>query len=203
MAICGASAALAIASVIPGNKESERDLFFTVVSVTMLSTVAMILYPIVFSLAGLTDLQSGMVGATIYDVAQVVGAGYSISTEAGDAATIIKLMRVFMLPFVLVVIAVVATNTNDRSTLLQIPAFVIGFAVVAAIIRLNVIPPAVSVAATSLSSWLVVAAISALGVRTNIASMMRPGWQHLAIMVAQTLAPLTMAYMVVRTGLLE
>ena len=37
------------------------------------------------------------IGGTIHDVAQVVGAGYAISPEAGDAATLVKLMRVAML----------------------------------------------------------------------------------------------------------
>ena len=57
------------------------------VAVTTLSTVAMIAYPIVFSMLGYTDLQAGfLIGATIHDVAQVVGAGYSVSREAGDTA---------------------------------------------------------------------------------------------------------------------
>jgi uncharacterized membrane protein YadS len=42
--ICGASAALAIASVLPRHEESERDTILTVVTVTALSTTAMILY---------------------------------------------------------------------------------------------------------------------------------------------------------------
>jgi len=46
VAICGASAAMAIAAVLPKNEHSERNLIFTVLGVTVLSTVAMIGYPI-------------------------------------------------------------------------------------------------------------------------------------------------------------
>ena len=46
VAICGASAALAIASVLPRDKDRERDTILTVVMVTALSTLAMILYPV-------------------------------------------------------------------------------------------------------------------------------------------------------------
>jgi hypothetical protein len=45
VAICGASATLAIAAIIPHNDKTERNVLFTVVSVTTLSTVAMVLYP--------------------------------------------------------------------------------------------------------------------------------------------------------------
>ena len=55
VAICGASAAMAIAAVLPKHDKSERDLVFTVLSVTVLSTVAMVIYPMLSGLFGLTD----------------------------------------------------------------------------------------------------------------------------------------------------
>ena len=98
VAICGASAALAIASVLPSNENRERDTIFTVVSVTALSTIAMIIYPVFAVSIGLDHRQAGVfIGGTIHDVAQVVGAGYTISNETGDIATYVKLLRVAML----------------------------------------------------------------------------------------------------------
>ena len=98
VAICGASAALAIASVLPRNDKRERDTILTVVSVTALSTLAMIIYPIFATSIGLDHRQAGIfIGGTIHDVAQVVGAGYMISNETGDIATYVKLLRVAML----------------------------------------------------------------------------------------------------------
>ena len=80
VAICGASAAMAIASILPKNRHSERNLTFTVLGVTVLSTLAMIVYPIVADLLALTETGTGVFfGGTIHDVAQVVGAGFSVS----------------------------------------------------------------------------------------------------------------------------
>ncbi|WP_223252009.1 YeiH family protein [Paracoccus mutanolyticus] len=98
VAICGASAAMAIAAVLPRHERSERDLAFTVLSVTVLSTVAMVLYPMLSGLFGFTPRDSGVfLGGTIHDVAQVVGAGFSIGPETGETATLVKLIRVSML----------------------------------------------------------------------------------------------------------
>ena len=96
--ICGASAALAIASVLPRNANSERDAILTVVAVTALSTLAMIVYPLIATATGLDHVRAGIfLGGTIHDVAQVVGAGYTISPQTGDTATYVKLLRVTML----------------------------------------------------------------------------------------------------------
>ena len=94
-AICGASAAMAISAALPPHPLKERATLFTIVGVSTLSTVAMIAYPIIAAAVGLDGVHAGMfIGGTIHDVAQVVGAGYAISPEAGDAATLVKLMRV-------------------------------------------------------------------------------------------------------------
>ena len=88
-AICGASAAIAIAAVLPRDEKSERELIFTIAGVTALSTIAMILYPLIVGWAGLDPHQAGIfLGGTIHDVAQVVGAGYSISPDVGDYAVL-------------------------------------------------------------------------------------------------------------------
>ena len=83
VAVCGASAAMAIAAILPKNEHSERSLLFTVLAVTVLSTLAMIFYPLISEFAQLDDRAAGVfIGGTIHDVAQVVGAGFSISEEA-------------------------------------------------------------------------------------------------------------------------
>ena len=65
------------------------------VGVSVLSTVSMIVYPMLAHALGLDPRLAGIfLGATIHDVAQVVGAGYSMSKETGDVATFVKLMRV-------------------------------------------------------------------------------------------------------------
>jgi uncharacterized integral membrane protein (TIGR00698 family) len=120
VAICGASAAIAIASVLPKDEKAEDRLVFTIVGVTILSTIAMVLYPPILALAGLDDHTAGIfIGASVHDVAQVVGAGFSISDHAGETATLVKLLRVSMLAPTVLVIALVARRfagleTHDR-----------------------------------------------------------------------------------------
>jgi hypothetical protein len=73
-AICGASAALAISSMLPRKADSGNDVIFTVVAVTAFSTAAMVIYPALFSAFGFADREIGvLIGATIHDVAQVRG----------------------------------------------------------------------------------------------------------------------------------
>ena len=98
VAICGASAALALSAVMPRNEHSERNLILTVVTVTALSTIAMVTYPLLVKSLGMDFRTAGVfLGGTIHDVAQVVGAGFIISPETGNISTVVKLMRVAML----------------------------------------------------------------------------------------------------------
>src|SRR4249919_2775540 len=113
-AICGASAALALAAALPAHPLKERATLFTVVGVSVLSTVSMIVYPMIAHAIGLDSRAAGVfLGATIHDVAQVVGAGYSMSRETGDVATFVKLMRVAML-LPVIVFAVMCTRARGK-----------------------------------------------------------------------------------------
>jgi len=192
VAICGASAALAIASVLPRHPDHERDTVMTVVAVTTLSTIAMIVYPVIAAGFGLHDHATGIfLGATIHDVAQVVGAGYSVSTAAGDTATIVKLFRVAMLlPVVLAVsFAVQRSGTalpqgESRPPLL--PAFLAGFAALVLVNSAGWLPAAAAQALQQGSRWCLIAAIAALGTKTSLGDLARVGWKPIAIIVGET-----------------
>ena len=98
VAICGASAALAISAVLPPGKDHQRFTLLTVVGVTTLSTVAMVVYPLVVGSLVLDARGAAIfLGGSIHDVAQVVGAGFMISAEVGEGATLVKLLRVALL----------------------------------------------------------------------------------------------------------
>ncbi|MFN3224853.1 MAG: YeiH family protein [Hyphomicrobiales bacterium] len=185
-AICGASAALAISAVMPKRDNLERDTLFTVVAVTTLSTVAMVLYPLLFSVLGFNDEQAGfLIGATIHDVAQVVGAGFSISDEAGNVATLTKLQRVLLLPLVILAI-LMATRKSDGERV-GIPLFVIAFIVFMLINSTGVLPEAVVAFFVEASRWMLITAIAALGVKTSLGAMVNLGGNHIALVVAQTI----------------
>jgi uncharacterized integral membrane protein (TIGR00698 family) len=200
VAICGASAALAISSVLPKSESLEKDTLFTVMTVTTLSTVAMVTYPIIARLFGLGDAETGfLIGATIHDVAQVVGAGYSVSDIAGNLATLVKLERVAMLPIVLLAITL-ASGKGERKGI-ALPAVLIGFVICVLVNSTGLTPPIVQTTASTLSQWLLTIAIAGLGIRTSLKAMLDLGPRHVILVVAETLFLLTAALLAVRFAL--
>ncbi|MCR6628649.1 MAG: putative sulfate exporter family transporter [Magnetospirillum sp.] len=202
VAICGASAALAIAAVLPRHEESERDTIFTVIGVTTLSTVAMIVYPMIVHAFGLGPASAGVfLGGTIHDVAQVVGAGYSISPETGDTATFVKLMRVAMLlPAVMVISMHFRARRSDGHRPPLLPTFLIAFAVLVVVNSTGMVPPPVKAGIEELSRWCLVTAIAALGMKTSIKSMVQLGVRPIVLIVGETvlLAALVLTVLLLR-----
>ncbi|MDV4146339.1 YeiH family protein [Shimia sp. FJ5] len=191
VAICGASAAMAISAILPRNDRSEQHLIFTVMGVTVLSTLAMILYPIAVGLLGLGEVQGGVfLGGTIHDVAQVVGAGFTISETTGDTATLVKLIRVAMLaPVVLVASLLIrryAAGQAEGENPPLLPGFVIGFLVLATLNSLHLIPGLVSDLMSSASRWLLLTAIAAVGMKTNIKELLQVGGTAIALLTVET-----------------
>lgn len=188
VAICGASAAMAIASVLPQTKESERNLILTVVGVTTLSTVAMVTYPSLAHLFGFTDMQAGVfLGATIHDVAQVIGAGYIVSDEAGAVAAVVKLMRVTLLaPAVFVIAMLFSRQAGADATGRAFPMFLIGFAALMAANSFGLVPDEFRSAIAGASRFCLVVAVSALGVKTSLKDLFEVGHRPVTALAAQT-----------------
>ena len=194
-AICGASAALAIASVLPKSASLERDTALTVVGVTTLSTMAMVVYPIITQWLGFDSVMAGQfIGATIHDVAQVVGAGYSLSQSAGDAATITKLMRVAFLMPVLVVISLVVRAHMAKSIGAErtvktplLPWFAVVFLVLMLINSTGWVPSLIQAAASDVSQAFLVLAIAGVGLKTSLKEVTQLGWRPVAMIFLVTL----------------
>lgn len=192
VAICGASAAMAIAAVLPKKYLKEEDVLLTVVGVTAMSTIAMIVYPMLFGWLGLADVESGyMIGATIHDVAQVVGAGYSVSDTAGDIATFTKLLRVALLPVVLLAVAVIFRKEAGGTA--GLPWFVVAFIILMAVRNFVPLPEALLNFINDASRFLLVIAISALGVKTSLKKLFAPGVKGLVLIAIDTLFLLVQA----------
>ena len=187
VAICGASAALAIASVLPRTPDSERDTILTVVTVTALSTVAMIVYPVIATAMGLDHIQAGLfLGGTIHDVAQVVGAGYTVSPQTGDVATYVKLLRVALLLPVVLALGVAWRRRERTEVRAPIPWFLFGFAALVCAGSLGWLPAPATEAANVVSRWCLVAAVAALGMKTSFAALAKVGWRPVALIVVET-----------------
>ena len=187
VAICGASAALAISAVLGNNKQLQRDTLFTVIAVTTLSTLAMIAYPIFYKALDFNDVEIGiLLGATIHDVAQVVGAGYAISEETGNIATYVKLLRVSLLPIIVICITITWKANGNKSQSDCFPWFAIWFAVILLLNSFGIIPEMIRANMELTSKWLLIAAISALGVKTSLKAMKNLGAQHILVVVMET-----------------
>jgi uncharacterized integral membrane protein (TIGR00698 family) len=200
VAICGASAALAIAAVLPREKDGERFTLVVVVSVTALSTLAMVLYPLLARTLELSPHWAGMfLGGTIHDVAQVVGAGYTLGPATGDIATIFKLLRVSLLTLVVLALSVAFRQARDtaqqapqgappsaeRAAL--VPWFLWVFVGAVLLNSAGAIAPEVSAALGHASRACLVVAIAALGIKTSFMQLARAGWRPFVLIVAETL----------------
>ncbi|MES2127172.1 MAG: putative sulfate exporter family transporter [Pseudomonadota bacterium] len=190
VAICGASAALAIAAALPRHPLAERATAFTVIGVSLLSTLAMIVYPIVAHALGLDMHTAGIfLGATIHDVAQVVGAGYGMSVDTGDTATVVKLLRVAMLLPVIFGISLVLRlrQDGDGARVPMLPWFALAFALLVLVNSTLAVPHGVQNGAGTLARWCLVMAIAAIGVRTKLKEIVTVGIKPVLLMVAETL----------------
>lgn len=200
-AICGASAAMALAAALPSHPLKERATLFTVVGVSALSTLAMIVYPTIAQMIGLDPRAAGVfLGATIHDVAQVVGAGYSMSQQTGDIATVVKLMRVAMLVPVILLAVVLSRRqageaSGPRPPLL--PGFAVGFAVLVAVNSTGWLPDLVAKTGSDFSRWFLVASIAGIGMKTQLSELITVGLKPVLLMVGETvfLVVLTLALM--------
>jgi len=198
-AICGASAALAIASVLPRRDGLERDTTLTVVGVTALSTVAMLFYPALTGWLGFDTTTAGLfIGMTIHDVAQVVGDGYKLSPADGDAATVTKLMRVALLmPLLLCVALVLRGRSTAGSGAPLLPWFAVAFAALMVLNSTGIVPLFVQAIATQASQICLVVAIAAVGLKTSLREVTALGWRPVLLLVGVTiwLAALAAGYL--------
>ena len=188
-AICGASAAMALSAVLPRSRDNERWTLVVVLAVTTLSTVAMVAYPLVAHLLAWPDAQAAVfLGATIHDVAQVVGAGYAMGPAVGDQAVVVKLMRVALL--VVVVLAVGAALRRGAHAPaargLPVPPFMLAFLGLVVLHSAGAVPRGWEAPLADLSRACLVVAIAALGVRTSFATLAGAGWRCFALLVAET-----------------
>ena len=198
VAICGASAALAISAVLPREKNGDRFTLMVVVTVTVLSTVAMVVYPLLARALGLPPELAGLfLGGTIHDVAQVVGAGYTLGQQAGDYATVVKLFRVAMLALVVVAVSAMFKAERARARVTHpgavparqplVPWFLWLFVALVAANSVGAVPTHVQGDLADVSRACLVVAIAALGVKTSFRQLTQTGWRPFVLLLVETL----------------
>jgi uncharacterized integral membrane protein (TIGR00698 family) len=195
-AVCGASATLATSAVLPDYAGKETDVVFVVVAVNALATLAIVVYPPLCAALGFGDQVTGvMLGATIHDVAQVVGSAYPVSETAGNTAVIVKLFRVFLLLPVVLATGWWFARKSVSVSAARVPVPVFAFVFLGLCVLNSVLPsvgavaPLYAAAKTLLveaSTGGLLVAIAALGLGTSIAAIGTLGWRHIATVGATT-----------------
>jgi uncharacterized integral membrane protein (TIGR00698 family) len=195
VAICGASAALALATVLGEKRANQAQLTLVLVIISALSSLAMFLYPIIAHQLALSDTAAGfMIGASVHDVAQALGAGYAFSPAAGETAAIVKLTRVALLAPLLALVAFgFPAPGAKRASFLRLPWFVVGFFVLAAINSAIDIPPPITDATGTAATALLAAAVAATGMRSPMNSLMTAGLKPMLVIIVPTIVALVLA----------
>ena len=185
-AICGAAAVVATEPVV---KAKSHQTAAAVATVVVFGTLAMFLYPLVYR-TGLVPMDlptfGVYIGATVHEVAHVVGAGEAVSPETADTAVIVKMTRVLLLAPALIIMGILLQREKGPDQRMAIPWFAVGFIVVAGINSLNLFPAVVVQALIQLDTFLLTMAMTALGLST-VASQFK-GMGYGPLLLALTLA---------------
>jgi uncharacterized integral membrane protein (TIGR00698 family) len=187
--VCGAAAAMATSAVLPHHEHSDRDLAFSVMGVNFISTVTMVLYPPLYHWLGYSTFEMGVfLGGAIHDVAQVAGAGETLGKEFLTIAIITKLLRVACLLPAVTVIAWWVARSGERAGDARPtpPVFLFGFLILAAINSVGLVPHNVQSFLAQVSSFLIIAAIAALGIKTSLLALVRIGARPVALLLLET-----------------
>ena len=187
--VCGAAAAMAASAVLPKHENSDRDLAFTVMGVNFLATVLMVIYPALRDVLGFSLFEIGVfLGGSIHDVAQVAGAGQTLGPQVLSDAIVTKLLRVaFLLPAVIGIAWWVKRGGESVGTARPTPpVFLFGFLLLAGLNSLGVVSHNVQVAVGQISSFLIITAIAALGMKTSLLALARIGHRPVLLLLVET-----------------
>jgi uncharacterized integral membrane protein (TIGR00698 family) len=147
-AICGGTAIVATAPVI---EAEEKDVVFSVATVTLLGLIGMFLLPFLGHALSLSQKAFGVwAGLSIHQTPQVIAAGFAYGNEAGQTATIVKLARVCLLAPVVFVVGLLYARQKFKSTGVSerkninyahlFPVFVLGFLAMALLNTAGLLP---------------------------------------------------------------
>lgn len=189
VAICGASATLAIAAILPRSKTLDENAAATVAGITVIGTAAMLAYPYLVAALGFGGEAAGVfLGASLHEVVHAVGAGFSISQEAGETAATVKLMRVACLAPVILAIgwASKRMEVHEEARPPLVPWFLAAFLLLAGLASLGLFPPALLAVLAEASRLCLLVAIVALGTKVSLAQMIAFGPRPLIVLTIQS-----------------
>lgn len=179
--VCGASAIVATNSVVGAR---EEDVAYAVASITLFGTIAMFLFPTLAAMLDLDQYHFGLwAGASIHEVAQVIGASFQNGQQAGETGTVAKLARVAMLAPMLIALGLFARRgaAGDTSARAPVPWFVIAFIGTAALNSVVDVPAEAKAAISLATTTLLSIGLAALGVQADIRAIRSRGIRPLIL----------------------
>lgn len=181
--ICGAAAVMATQPVLKASSEKSAVAVGTVV---LFGTIAMFLYPFIYKLGlfPFNENQMGIyIGATIHEVAHVVGAGNALGAQISDDAIIVKMTRVLLLAPTLLALAFFIKIGGDKKekTKVSVPLFAIFFVVIVIFNSVVTLPKEIIQIINTIDGFALTMAMTALGMESNYQKFKQSGIKPLIL----------------------
>ncbi|WP_108649143.1 YeiH family protein [Dongshaea marina] len=177
--ICGSSAIAAASPVVQGKAE---QMVLAVTVVNFLGTLGIFILPLIAHLTlGSAPLEQGiLIGNTLQAVGQVSAAGFAMGDQIGQGAMIIKMGRILMLGPILLLLALLLSRAQNRESVagkrqFPIPPFIIGFALLAVVASLHILPAGLVSGIGDISELILTVAMAGMGLKIRFDSIIRYG----------------------------
>lgn len=189
-AICGGSAIAATAPVIRARDEEVAQAISTIF---FFNVLAAFLFPAIGHMLQLDQANFGLwAGTAINDTSSVVAAGYTYGDAAGDLAVIVKLTRTLMIIPITLILALWGSRKQMKQGAQEsekmnyrlasvFPWFVLGFLAASVISTFVPIPSGGIDALSNVGKFMIVMAMSAIGLNTNIVKLVKNGWRPILL----------------------
>ena len=199
--VCGASAVVAAGSV---TKSDEEDVTLAVALCGVLGTAGVLFYVLAGPRLALSPTQLAMMaGSTLHEVAQVMAAAFTWGPASGDLATLVKLTRVALLAPALVLLGLVSRQKGAQRLRWSwreppVPWFVVGFLMVGVASSIGLVPASARAVLSATSVFLMVVAMAAMGMGTQLAIVRRAGMKVLYAGLAGFGALAALSFLLIR-----
>lgn len=183
-AICGGSAIAALSSVID---VTEAEVAYAISTVFLFNVAAVLTFPWIGHLMTLSQHAFGLwAGTAINDTSSVVAAGYVFGHEAGNEAVIVKLTRTtLIIPIVMFYAGKRIWGLRQESESIEwgkiLPWFILWFIVAAMLNTFGLIPAVAHPAITQTAIFLIVVALTGVGLSANAQAIRAAGVRPLLL----------------------
>ena len=177
----------AIAAIAPVIEATDMDIAYGMSATFLFDTIMIVVFPILGRAMGLSDAAFGLwAGTAVNDTSSVVATGFAFSEAAGDFATMVKLTRTLaIIPTVLVFSAIsmhlkkkeaAARNNSAKVNMKSVfPWFILGFLAMSLLCSIGLIPASAASILKTISKFLMVAALAAIGLNTDFSKLCKSG----------------------------